>query len=462
MLEKVRKFMEEYHMVEPGDGLVIGVSGGGDSMCLFHILFTLMKSMGLKLHVVHVNHMLRKEAEEEENYVRETCRKYGIPCTVIRRDVKAYAEEIGSSVEEAGRRCRYDSFEQIRQQEGYQKIAVAHHENDRVETMLFHMLRGTGMRGMGGIPPVRDRIIRPLLAVTRQEIEGYLKEHDIPYYTDASNFSDAYSRNRIRNQIIPLLEQENQCALSHMAEVADQAREYWDYVEKQAEKLEPLCVAPVAQGLELKKEAIEGQPRVVIRHILYRMLVRLTGSGKDLEQQHIEGLLSLLEKPQGKRLSLPYGIQGLRSREGLCLRQFSKDALPENPPFINCPVQLPGETLIEGIGRLQCRVVDRGPDMKISKKLYTKTLDYGKINDALCIRNPEQGDYFIVNEQGERKLLSRFFIDSKVPKEERNSVLVLAEGSKICWIIGMRISEDMKVSGTTEKVLRLEFQYEGE
>ena len=462
MLQQVQKTVQEFHMLEAGDMVIIGVSGGADSMCLLTVLQELAGLMELRLHVVHVNHLLRKEAEEEEHYVREFCDRQGIPCTVFRKDIGIYAGELGCSIEEAGRSYRYECFEQVRRQEGAQRIAVAHHRNDRAETLLFHLLRGTGLRGLGSIPAVRGVIIRPLLYINRKEIEAYLEEKQVYYYTDASNASDAYSRNVIRNQVLPLLENINEKAVTHITGVSDLAQEYWNYVEQQAMKLEQEYVTVHDGRWLLKEEGFSNRPKVVQRHVIYRVLSQAAGAAKDIEQTHIEQMQEMLDKPVGKKVSLPYGLIGLRTYNGLEI--YTKASQGEVKENRICPIviNVPGVTSVEGIGLLECEILDRNDIQEISKNLYTKMLDYGKINNTLCIRNPMHGDYFIINRQGEHKKLSRFFIDNKIPKEQRESALVLAAGSQICWIIGMRISEDLKITEATEQVLQIRFRYKGE
>lgn len=462
MLQQVRKTIEEFHMLEAGDMVITGVSGGADSMCLLAVLQELAEPMKLQLHVVHVNHLLRQAAGEEACYVQEFCESQGIPCTVFQKDIGAYAEELGCSVEEVGRSYRYECFEQVCLREKAQRIAVAHHQNDRAETLLFHMLRGTGLRGLGSIPAVRGNIIRPLLNVSRKEIEAYLEKKRIRYYMDASNASDAYSRNVIRNQILPLFENINERAVAHITGVSDLAQEYWSYVEAQAEKLEQEYVTVQDGRWLLRKEGFSGVPRVVQRHVVYRMLSRAAGAAKDIEQRHIEQLLELLEKPVGKQVSLPYGLIGNRTYHGLSVAVKDLRSGTEETRLCPITVNVPGVTVLEGIGVLECEVWNPGDIQEISKKTYTKMLDYGKINTTLCIRNPMHGDYVIINRQGEHKKLSRFFIDNKIPKEQRETALVLAAGSQVCWIIGMRLSEDLKITEATKQVLQVKFQYKGE
>lgn len=461
MLDQVKQTIQEFHMLQPGDKIITGVSGGADSMSLFHILLELSEIMDIQIHVVHINHLLRKEADEEEAYVRRICEENQVPCTVFRRKIADYAEELGCSVEEAGRRYRYECFETVCDQENGQRIAVAHHLNDRAETLLFHMIRGTGMRGLGSIPAVRGKIIRPLIAVSRQEIETYLKEKQIRYYQDATNDSLDYSRNMIRHQVIPVLQGMNTGAVRHMGMISDLAEEYWSYAEGQAQILEEQCVIKCGNGEELLKTTADGQPLLILRHVVYRMLVRVAGSARDIEQQHVTQVLGLLDKPTGKELALPYGLFARRNNSGIQIQKRSEKG-EEMLKFQSVSITIPGITQFGQMGEVECRLVPMEPKVEISKKLYTEMLDYGKIHGTLCIRNPMPGDYFIVNKQGERKKLSRFFIDRKIPREKRSSVLVLAGGNQVYWIIGMRVSEAVKLTDNTKQVLQIEFRYKGE
>lgn len=460
LLKQVRRTIEIHHMLQQGDGVVIGVSGGADSMCLLAMLQELKQEYSLRLQVVHVNHKLRVAAEEEAAYVEDICRQWGILCTVCEKDIHAYANEMGMSVEEAGRTYRYACFEQIRSEAGYQKIAVAHHADDRAETLLFHMSRGTGLRGLGSIPPVRGRIIRPLLSVSREEIEAYLRMQKIRYYIDESNLESEYSRNYIRNQIMPEVRKLNERAVEHMSEVSELAQEYWEYVEAQAQELEINCVTQTEHGLELQERLFMQAPELVRRHLVYRALSQAAGSAKNLEQQHIQQVLELFEKAEGKQVMLPYHLQAVRIRGGV--RVCDKTVKAEQMEAIRIPIKIDGRTMAAGRGVLECRLEEWNSNLEITKNLYTKMFDYDKIYGTLCLRTPQLGDYLVIDTQGRRKKLSRFFIDNKVPGDQRSRMLVVADGSRICWVLGMRISEDIKVTETTSRVLVLSYQCKGE
>ena len=208
MIEKIRWYMEEQHMAGPGSRIVVGVPGGADSICLLPVLALLAPSFQWKLAVVHVNHLIRREAGEDAAYVEETCRQLGVSFYLTEVDVEALAKSRGLSVEEAGRQVRYRAFYEAAESFGADRIAVAHNRNDRAETLLFHMFRGTGLDGMASIRPVRDNIIRPLLCVGREEIEQWLREKNIRWCIDKSNDTDTYTRNKIRRHILPFAREE--------------------------------------------------------------------------------------------------------------------------------------------------------------------------------------------------------------------------------------------------------------
>lgn len=464
LLAKVRETIIQFQMLTEGDTVVVGVSGGPDSICLLDVLDRLTEDFSIRLQVVHVNHMLRQEAQEEEQYVETLCRQRKIPCRIFHEDMKVYATENHWSIEEAGRNYRYECFEQVLEQaESNGRIAVAHHQNDRAETMLFHLTRGTGMKGMAGIPAVRGNVIRPLIRVNRQEILQYLEERGLRYYIDVSNASDDYSRNRIRNQVIPTLETVNAQAVMHIANATEVAEEYWRYVETEAEREEAGCVKNLENGVLLLEQPFRSYAALLQKHLIYRAMYRVSGTAKDLEQIHVEQIQHLFERQAGKRISLPYNMVAVRTYDGIRISTESNSVKTgEGAGWNPVSVRIPGETKVPGLGSLFCKQMSMQSDIEISKKCYTKLLDYDKICGALSIRMPKAGDYLIVDAQGRRKKLARYFIDNKVPQDERAAMPVLASGQQVFWIIGMRISEDVKVTEETRQLLQIEFQFEGE
>ena len=476
IISKVRKTIEQYHMLDSGDRIVIGVSGGADSVALFYSLLALREDYKLTLAVVHVNHMLRKEASTEEAYVKELCVCENVPYRCFAKDIAAYAGELRCSTEDAGRRYRYECFDKVNEElfGGCAKIAVAHHMNDRAETSLFHVVRGTGLKGLGGIPPVRDNVIRPLYQVTRKEIEEYLVNHRIQFYIDASNHSDDYARNRIRNRAIPALNSVNNHAIEHVAALSEQAMEYWNYVEQQAIQYEQEQQLDFGQNLYIAP--LMEHPELLRKHIIYRHLVRISGKAKDWEDKHVRMVLELAGMDGGKKINLPYNIVVTNCYDRLVFcRNAAADA--SNPTDINIsqidasqkyicmetsPIRLESGKVVklEGIGQIKTELRKFCIHTEISKKAYTKMIDYDTINDALYLRNPMPDDYMIINTQGGSKKLSRLFIDAKIPRQERSRVLVVAMGNQIVWIPGIRMSEAFKITDTTQMILQLAIELE--
>ena len=253
MIAKVLDYVKKYRMIEEKDTIIAGVSGGADSVCLLFMLLQIREQIPFHLAVVHVNHGIREDAGEDAAYVKELCEKYGLPFYLTEVKLKKYAKEEGLSEEEAGRKIRYRAFEAalkeelalqgISEAENKGKIAVAHNSNDRAETMLFHLFRGTGLTGLSGIKPVNGKIIRPLLCLERREIEEWLDRGDISYRTDSTNVQDIYTRNKIRHHILPYAEEEIcRGAVSHMSRAADDLLEAEEYIKKQTFLAKQKCV----------------------------------------------------------------------------------------------------------------------------------------------------------------------------------------------------------------------------
>ena len=482
MLDKVRSTIEKYEMLAPGDHVVAGVSGGADSVTLLMILLELQQEYSLGLSVVHVNHLLRKEADEEEAYVEALCREHEIPCYRFHKDIERYAKDMLCSTEEAGRRFRYACFQSVacecieKENAGKVKIAVAHHLNDRVETILFHMARGTGLRGMQGIPPVRQdgdsgvQIIRPLYEVSREEIEDYLQKRKLRYYIDATNAENDYSRNRIRNLVLPELLTVNAQAVSHIAMLSERSVEYWNYVEQQAVEYEQKYGCEAVWDLK----EINKLPELVKRHLVFRQLIRVSGHEKDWEEKHVQMVLQLMEMGTGKRVELPYGVCVWKEYDTLRFEVQEPVACSDDDsgagdikrikePYLchildSAPLPVSGSIEIEGVGSFCSQVIPMSGEVKISKKVYTKMFDYDIIKDTLCLRNPLPNDYIVINKEGSRKRLSRYLMDEKVPRALREKIIVVADGSHVIWIPGLRISEALKLQQGTTKVLVIEYK----
>lgn len=467
--EKVKAYIDKYHMISPGDTVVAGVSGGADSICLFVMLCGLMKEKGFRLSVVHVNHGIREEAGEDAAYVEGLCNKRGIPFLLVQKDVRAYAKKRRISEEEAGREVRYRAFEEaLEGWGGSGKIAVAHNANDRAETMLFHLFRGTGLTGAAGIRPVRGKVIRPILCLEREEIEDYLREKEVPFCIDRTNMEDTYTRNRIRSHILPFAKRRI-CvgAVGHMCEAADIFLEADEYIRKQAQKAYESCILQASEDkMILDVRRLMGEEGLIRKRVLMQCMETLTAGRKDISSVHIRELEQLLQKQGSKGLSLPYRWKARKEYGRLVLfRDEGKEEGKEEgteriPVFLEdgaCRIEVPRlGTVSFSVLKKENLPIFWGKPQIISEKTYTEWLDYDRITKAFMFRTREPGDYLTINKELCRKKLKNYMIEEKIPKSERGSLYVLAEGSHIIWVPGYRISEYYKITERTKHILKVQ------
>ena len=441
----------------PGDYIVAGVSGGADSVCMLLQLYYVCREKGSDLVVVHVNHGIREEASSDADYVRSLCEKLQVAFVLREVDILKEAEKLGIGTEEAGRLIRYQIFEELRKPYGkHGKIAVAHNKNDLAETMLFHLFRGSSVAGLSGILPVRDQVIRPLLCVERNEIEEYLLNQDVipkKWCIDCTNKENTYTRNKIRNQLFPFVE-ENICsqAMRHVASAAEEMAEVREYIEEQAVKAYQDCV--VIDGSEKKAvialSKIMECSKLIQKQVVLKILDVLTSGRKDITSTHILDIVSLFHKETGKQIHLPYHLVAERTYEAIVIRKqdFSEIGYQEQEVII------PGELCISGV-KMTFRVFPAQNTLDIEQKTYTKWFDYDKINNCPVVRNRKTGDYLTINKEGNHKSLKDYFITEKISRDKRDQMLLLADDSHIIWIIGKRISEYYKVTEATKNILEV-------
>ena len=478
VLQKVTEYNRKYKMIEEGDGVLVGLSGGADSVCLLHILNELAEKLHFSVYALHVNHSIRgKEADEEEQFAASLCDKLGVPFVSIKEDVPDYAEKNRVSLEEGGRMVRYAALERVKQEWGCNKIALAHHANDSAETMLFHLFRGGKLSGLAGIPPVRNDIIRPLLCCTRKEIEGWLDKRNISYCTDVSNFSEEYTRNKIRHRMIAYAEEEiNPKAVLHMQQTAEYMRQVKDFVEEETERLFTNAVQEKKETYRIAVSVLAKAPFFLQQQLIYKLLGKL-GGVKDVTELHVTQVLSLLEKQSGKRVDLAGGICAERSYDRLVLGRKDETKV-EQEVFVDIPGNYPimlsakvafpinedtdSSTAVFGSftesldAFLTFSVFPYVNTMKIPKNRYTKWLDYDKIKDAIILRKRQPGD--VLSFKNGTKTLKAFLIDEKIPKEERSQITLVACGKEILWMPGVRGSEAYLVEQQTKNVLQIELK----
>ncbi|MBQ7972276.1 MAG: tRNA lysidine(34) synthetase TilS [Lachnospiraceae bacterium] len=443
--------MDKQHMDVQGRTLIVGVSGGGDSVCLLHVLHRLQSEFHLKLVCVHINHMLRETAERDEDFTREFAAKLDIPFYVKKADVKKLATEEKLSEEEAGRMVRRAFYEEVCEKEKGDYIVLAHHKNDNAETMLFHLIRGTNLKGMGGIRPVQGKYLRPLLCVERKEIEAYLEKEQLSFMEDETNREDAYARNAIRHHMIPKAEEICSAAVEHMAEAGESFRETEEYLAMQTEEAFKACVKEETDGLHLNGECYGRLHSAIGSRLIYLCLERI-GGRKDLTRTHVELCRALLDHQTGKNLHLPGGITLVKTYDGMVFLYPEKEA-EEGTEIPACH----GNSIpLDGLGVAVGTLLDEWQFANIPKKTYTKWFDYDKIIQCPVFRKRRDGDYLVIDEKGSKKSLNRYMIDAKIPSYQREKLWILACGSRVIWIPGYRISEDCKVGPESKRVIQWE------
>ena len=365
-------------------------------------------------------------------------------------DVPSLAKQWACSEEEAGRLVRYQAFQRVLEETGADKIAVAHNLNDNSETILFNLFRGTGIKGLTGIPVKRDNIVRPLLCCTRDEILAFLDKINQQYCTDSTNLATEYTRNKIRLNILPEVRKTiNEKADKNVVNAALQLEEISDYINKNTNEAYDIYV----EGNILINEAAGLHP-AILKNVIRRIIEKEAGKLKDVTSTHVEDVLKLMNMQVSKSVDLPYGLLAVKVYQGIQIKK--KDACSQKT--VNIDVLDDGE-FINTHGLEFSLLTNEFAYQNIEDILYTKWLDYDKIQ-SLTLRNRMPGDYIVVDESGSKKKLKDYFINEKIPKDDRDKILLLADGSHVVWIIGHRISSYYKVSDTTKNILKITYDKE--
>lgn len=465
-VELTEKYIKKHDMIREGDVVVAGVSGGADSVCLLFVLCALREDLGFNVKVCHVNHGIRgAEADADERFVQELCGRFGVECKVFHENVELIAAKRKQSVEEAGRFVRREAFERMCAGEMHAKIATAHHLNDNAETVLLNIARGTGVRGLCGIWPVRGNWIRPLVWAGRDEIEHFLREQRIRWCEDATNEEDEYTRNRIRHHVMPVLEtQINSCAAAHLTELSAQARELWDLVEREVGAALLRCMGNDADGKTfLDKEALKEEHVAVQKQLVKQCIAQILGTEKDITSVHVREVLELFDKQNGRMLDLPGGIRAVRTYKGVEISRKKKDEVDIEEAGMQLTVD--SDIRIPGCGmRISCRLIEcNGKEIPrdIPQKNYTKWLDYDIIKNGLSLRKRRPGDYLRIDKKGNKQKLKSYFVNQKVPREEREKMWLIADGPEIVWIPEYRMNCAYYVKDSTERILEIKITEDG-
>ncbi len=441
-------------MLLPEDRVIVGVSGGADSVCLLHILLHVQKTVPVTFIVVHIEHGIRgEESLADARFVEELAKVHGLEFCKFSYDVLEEAKKAGLGTEEMARTLRYKAFEEALTQFRCNKIAVAHNKNDNAETLLLNLFRGSGLKGLGGIMPVRDNVIRPLLCVERSEIEAFLEERDIEYRMDKTNLEDDYTRNKIRLNVLPYIQENvNKQAVSHIDGASKMIYEAWEYLEAETDKVYKECVRTTGREIRIEISRLLDVSDILKKNIIRKCIGNAAKGLKDITNNHVESILGLFSQQTGREIHLPYGVKARKSYGEIIIGTAQ---ITENLIENAISVKVPGVCQFGGF-QFEFSLEKREKNQIIPEKIYTKWFDYDKIGDSLRLRTRETGDYFAVNSGGDTKKLKSYFIDEKIEREKRDSIPVLSDNHHIIWIVGYRISEAYKVDENTKQLLKVQ------
>jgi tRNA(Ile)-lysidine synthase len=458
LLQKVYKTINRYSMLSDKDHVLIGLSGGPDSICLSVVLDKLKKDFNLSLSAVYVDHGLRPgETGKEVDFCRQFCNDRGINFIEKKIDTKTYVNEKGKNLQEAARELRYRIFYEVADDIRASNVAIGHNADDQAETVLMRLLRGSGRKGLSGIPPVRDKIIRPLIETERKEIEEFLTlnsslithNSSTPYMVDSSNLNAGYFRNWIRLTLMDEIKGRNPAIVDDICRTAEILREEDDYLELIVTKtLMRLISRKSDNSIELFLFPLETIEKPVLRRVL-RRAISATKSLKGVGYIHIEDIIKLIkEGKSGDRLDLPKDIRVIKDYS------LIKITTGKQVKISSYELQPPGEIIVKEAGIvIRASIEEKGEAAGDGRA--SVLLDAGAMNFPLKIRAREAGDFFYPLGFGKRKKLKDFFIDEKISRDDRDKVPVVLSENDIIWVAGYRADERFKVTDGTEKLLRL-------
>ena len=463
--ERVLSFVQEHRLTPNYKTVLVAVSGGQDSVCLLYVLNNLKTTLGISLHVAHLDHQLRgKESTGDARYVAGLAKRFGIPATIEKRDVMQYQKENGVSLEEAAREVRYNFLAEVADKIGADRVVTGHTLNDNAETILLHLIRGSGTRGLRGLQPSTKwqtatrklMVVRPLLEIRREETAAYCASHQLKPRLDATNLSLEPLRNRVRLQLLPLLKSYNPQVVESLLRTAHIAGEDIAFLEKEASHLYQKVARKNGDTIVLEKAALLKLSPGMQRHLLRLAIEKLAGNLKDIEARHIEELIQALNKPSGKKISLPYGLVFIIDYDRYLLCRDNSNLSPFPKLDREYPVKITGKTVVPG-WRIQATVIKKN-ESTLNDDQFKGYFDYDLVGKKLTLRSRKRGDRFQPLGMKEMKKIGQFMIDARIPHDWRASIPIICNEDKVLWVVGYRIDERVKVTENTKKILRLKLE----
>lgn len=479
MLASVASYIEQYHLLPENGTVVVAVSGGADSLCLLHILNRLCgpekRYPQVQLHIVHLNHLLRGgDSDRDAAYVEQIAHTWGLPITVGTVDVSQFARTKHLSLEEAARIARYQFLREAAQG---QPIAVAHHADDQVETLLLHLLRGGGLASMVGMQPRRGDIIRPLLAVHRSDILVYCREHAIVPVEDSSNADTHFLRNRIRHELLPLMESMNPGIRSTLLRNAEVVSVDMQYIETQVDAIEPdVVLTQEKNGFTVSVPALLARPLSLQRHLLRRITARLYGGQSPLEPRHytlIEQFLQHDNQGEQRMLHLPAQLRLVRIVNSVRIYRIAEESMPiKSASAEENLLPIPGQSVIKGtpwlamaeeiaedITQQVLPALSREDWSEVWRLLptnrHTVYIDGNTVDTVLPVRTRRPGDRIRPLGMTHEKKVQDILVDSHIARAERDGIPLFFSTGHCIWLAGVCIADSVRLTSTTRRIVRL-------
>ncbi len=440
--------MLDQKKLSKNDKIIVAVSGGPDSIALLHSLYS---NGYTNLYVAHINHGLRgKASDKDERFVKDIAKKMGVAVNSKRVNVSAYAKKNKKTIEDAGREVRYSFFEELAKKINADKIALAHTADDNVETFILRMIRGSGLKGLKGIPPVRGKIVRPFIKTSKKEILLYCKKNKLKFVVDKSNKDNKYSRNLVRNKILPLMRQLNPGLNETIANNIDVISADHTFIENSAKYILPRVVKDVLNdGVFIDNKEFEKLDISLKREVIRNCFEKVNGSTKDLSLRNVDDIIAL----RSGEIDISASIKCEKNRDVLYIgAKRHKEKVKE---FKYRLAMNKSVKIIENGIRLTATIMPKPNTFQ--KFAFNKAIiDLKKVvGNVLTVRNAVDGDVFVPLGMTGSKKLQDFFVDNKIPVEKRRLIPIITDKEKILWIAGLRIDDRAKVDAGTKKVICL-------
>ena len=463
IIKEFLEFINEKELISKGDKIVVGLSGGPDSVCLINLLCSIKEELNLKLVAVHINHMIRGEAaNQDEIFAKELCENLHVDFYSKRIDINNYAKENKLSSESAGREVRYEYFNKIMKKLSFNKIATAHNANDQAETILMRVMRGTGLEGLGGIPVSRDNIyIRPILFMKREEIESYCEALNMKPRIDSTNSERIYSRNKVRLDILPYMKENfNSEVIEAINRMGLLLQEDNKYIQSKVEELYNEVCSRGGDSVIIANKAFKYE-RAIINRVIRKAIGEKSGDKYDLEMKHINNIFSLTALGTNKRVDLPRGLYAINIYGDIHIRS-RKESVEDN----DLEIIIPKEDILQrkisfGDYTIGFNCIHKEKNINYDENSLIKYFNYDKISGNIVIRYRRNGDTIIPLGMTGKKKVKDIFIDMKIPKTKRDFIPIIQFGEDIAWILEVKMSDKYRIDSQTKDILKITIKEKG-